>query len=70
MAIYGAVYTNTVSHPAGMWFAFQQNNWLAMAQLVRTLKVALDRLQHYYSNIPSDGDIYTGRIPMLPQIQG
>ena len=58
MAIYGAVYTNTVCvdrMTPGLWLAFQPNNQPAMAQLARTLKalkVALGRLQQYYTNLP------------------
>ena len=59
MAIYGAVYTNTACvdrlTPC-LWLALQQNNRPAMAALARTLKalkVALGRLNHYYTNLPS-----------------
>ena len=61
MAIYGAVYTNTVCvdrMTPGLWLAFQPNNGLAMAQLARTLKalkVALGHLQQYYTNLPDCG---------------
>lgn len=59
MAIYGAVYTDTVCvdrlTPC-LWLAFQPNNRSAMAQLAKTLKAlknALERLETYYRDLPS-----------------
>ena len=67
MAIYGAVYTDTVCvdrlTPCH-WLTFQPHNHLAMEKLAKTfkaLKVALNRLESYYSSF-TDADTYQDQV--------
>ena len=67
MAIYGAVYTDTVCvdrlTPC-LWLAFQPHNHLAMEKVAKTfkaLKGALNRLESYYSSF-SDADAYQDEV--------